>query len=196
MVCLDGMTVTLTADAVETDDLNQDESEGSLPINVLPTPVVYQAVLPEELNGGNAVTPSGSVTGLLGWMMDGPLVYGECPSGESDANEVPQNPEYRSEILPDSRSPLQPEAGENSTQGSACSCPLQEVRRLPTDCDRMFPREGFFLPENSVRGPTRPLPPKLRCPTFILRSRRFISASHPVLPHDRCSNLPSKFTRY
>jgi hypothetical protein len=37
--CLDGMTVTLTADAVETDDLTKDKSEGSPPIKVLQTQV-------------------------------------------------------------------------------------------------------------------------------------------------------------
>jgi hypothetical protein len=55
------------------------------------------------------------------------------------------------------RTPLTIDSGGNSIQGSVRSCPLQEVARLPTDCDRMLPREKFFLPESKVRRPTRPL---------------------------------------
>jgi hypothetical protein len=74
---LDGMTVTITADVVGTDDLTEDESEGSIPNKVLPTSVVHQALLQEDFDGGGDSTPSGSVAGILSVIMDGPVPYGE-----------------------------------------------------------------------------------------------------------------------
>jgi hypothetical protein len=47
MGCLDGITVTLIAEAVEPDDITKDESVGSHPIKVLPTVVAHQALLTE-----------------------------------------------------------------------------------------------------------------------------------------------------
>jgi hypothetical protein len=102
--------------------------------------------------------PSGPAADPFGCMMDGPVFSGECPSGKSDANEVPRVSDHRSGVLPDSHSPLPTDARENSTQGSVRSCPLHEVGCLPADSDRMLPREEFFLPDNTVRRPTCPLP--------------------------------------
>jgi hypothetical protein len=137
MGCLDGLTVTFAADAVSIDDITEAESEGRPPVKALPVPFVHQTLITGAFDDGGAVTPSGSIACLLGGMMDAhaPGSY-EGPSGDDDENDLLQFPDNSAEEFSDSRSPLPIDAWENSIQGSVRSCPLQEVARLPADCDR------------------------------------------------------------
>jgi hypothetical protein len=140
--CLDGMTVTLTVDAVETDDLTEDGSERSPKIKVLPTPVVQQVLLAKEVDGAGDVTLSGSVAGLLG----GTTVYEECTPGDGDDNDVPRVSNNSPKVVLDSRSPLPTDAGGTAFRGvhAAARCERSSVCQ-PTVIGCFRGRNSSFL---------------------------------------------------